>query len=173
MDSLARRNIEIKARCADLAGVRQRMLAIGAAIHESLDQIDTYFHTLNNRLKLRQITGQPAQLIAYTRPNEAAARISDFELIEITDPDQIIRAMSLVLGIRGRVYKHREVLLWENVRIHLDRVKNLGEFIEFEAIVSENCDQRVCAQRLDHLMSVAGIATEDLIGESYSDLLKL
>ena len=70
------------------------------------------------------------------------------------------------------VDKEREIYFIDNIKIHLDQVKGLGTFLEIEA-QSEDGDKsegllnRQCVQLMDEL----GIRNEDLVNESYSDLL--
>ncbi len=59
----------------------------------------------------------------------------------------------------------------EGVRIHLDRVDGLGDFIEFEAVVADGQDLKASAPLLADLRRSFGIRDEDLLGGSYSDLL--
>ena len=69
------------------------------------------------------------------------------------------------------VRKRRELYLWQNVRIHLDEVKGLGSFIEFEGVVSASAGEQLSRQRVDFLTDEFSIAPADQIGVSYSDLL--
>jgi len=164
-----RRNIEIKARCDDLNRARRAAEAIGAKFAGVLHQIDTYFHVKHGRLKLRQINGNQTELIWYERPDRAEARASNYYVVPVTDADLTLAALSAALGVRGAVRKRRELFLWDNVRIHLDRVERLGEFIEFEAFVSDAASETVSSKRLDQLSGQLHIGEQ--IGRSYSDLL--
>lgn len=166
-----RRNIEIKAKCKDLDAARSRTIGLGAVEHGLLEQTDTYFHAPHGRLKIRQQTGRPAQLIGYARADIESARESNFQLIEIADAAAVISVLTRSLGVRGEVRKIRELLIWNNVRIHLDRVERLGTFIEFEAMIdAENAEQE-SRHRLEHLCNGLQIAPDDRIAQSYSDLL--
>jgi adenylate cyclase, class 2 len=49
-------------------------------------------------------------------------------------------ALSSALGIKVVVAKKRSLFLWNEVRIHLDEVKGLGNFIEFEAVAGYGSD---------------------------------
>ena len=53
---MLRRNLELKARCPDLARARAAALNLGAAMSAFERQRDTFFHSREGRLKLREIT---------------------------------------------------------------------------------------------------------------------
>lgn len=167
------RNLEVKARCADLDEVRQRLTPLGARLDSIQQQTDTYFHVPHGRLKLRQIDNQPAALIAYHRPNETGVRASDYVLIPIPDPFALLTGLTMTLGIRGVVSKRREVYLWHNVRIHLDAVADLGTFLEFEAVLSATVNEVQSQQYLDELTRALVLQPADYLAESYADLLGL
>jgi adenylate cyclase class IV len=79
------------------------------------------------------------------------------------------RTLSRVFGILVVVRKQRDLHTLRNARIHLDLVKGLGSFIEFEVIVRHGMPQ---ARRLmKHLRSVFSIRHRACIGTSYSALL--
>jgi hypothetical protein len=54
------RNIELKTRLRDVAAARQTAAAIATGRLGTQHQIDTFFHCRRDRLKLREIQGQPA-----------------------------------------------------------------------------------------------------------------
>lgn len=70
------------------------------------------------------------------------------------------------------VSKARRLFLWEGVRIHLDQVDSLGNFIEFEAVAAcESFDLGRFEVLLADLRRSFGIEDAHLVGESYSDLV--
>jgi adenylate cyclase class 2 len=166
-----RRNIELKARCADLAAAREAARTLGAAFAGLLEQRDTYFVAPNGRLKLRETAGKSAELIAYARDDAAAVRGSDYQLVSVPDPAALRTALAAALGVRGEVIKRRELWLWQGVRIHLDEVRNLGTFIEFEAVMDPDEPDEAGHLKVATLREALGIRNGDLIGVSYSDLL--
>jgi predicted adenylyl cyclase CyaB len=170
MESM-RRNVESKARCADLAAARAVacQLCGDASIIEQ--QCDTYFHVAHGRLKLREIEGQPAVLIAYRRPDTTEARTSAYRLVPVPDSASLKAALADTLGVRGTVRKRREIFLWKNVRIHLDRVEGLGDFIEFEAVLRPEEAESEGRRLLQVLVEQFLLQPAQLVGPSYSDLL--
>ena len=75
------------------------------------------------------------------------------------------------LGVRGIVRKRREIYLWKNVRIHLDEVEGLGEFIEFEAVLTSTDAEAEARADLEMLGARFRLDLAQLLGPSYSDLL--
>ena len=81
--------------------------------------------------------------------------------------------MCEALGILAVVEKTRRLFLWHNVRIHIDRVSELGDFIEFEAVLGEDYDEQDGHAKLTQLREAFGIADGDLLGDSYLDMALL
>jgi len=169
MSHQLRRNIEIKAHCDDLSRARSAAEALGAKFAGVLNQVDTYFDVPRGRLKLRQVNDAESQLISYHRPNEPTARESQYRLVAVADAELMLATLGAALRIRVQVRKRRELLLWHNVRIHLDTVERLGAFIEFEAVLSDDSDEATSRDRLETLSRALKIGQQ--IAGSYSDLL--
>jgi homotetrameric cytidine deaminase len=167
-----RRNVEIKAHDADPAATLERALALGASDEGVLSQRDTYFAGARGRLKLREQEGGSeagARLIAYSRPDEDAARTSAYRLAEVGDPDALREALDAALGTLVVVDKRRHLLLYENVRIHLDEVQGLGSFVELEGVAQADSDlssEHELVARLREELALGGA-----VAVSYSDLL--
>jgi predicted adenylyl cyclase CyaB len=166
-------NLELKARCADLTQARAAGERLGAHIAGQQLQTDTYFHVPKGRLKLREIAGEPAVLIWYERPNTTDVRPSRYYLVPVAAPEQLQAALTAGLGLRGMIRKSRAILLWHNVRIHLDEVAGLGRFVEFEAVLAPNEDTAASSGRVEQLRIALQIRNADLIAASYADLCGL
>ncbi len=167
-----RANLELKARCADLERARERALEIATAWLGVDEQTDTYFATRAGRLKLRESSLSGAQLVPYSRADEPGAKRSDYQVIAVEDGAGLLRLLTAMLGVHRVVRKRREIGLYENVRIHLDRVAGLGTFIEFEAVWDGAPEGLADQQRkLAFLRERLGVRDEDLIAGSYETLL--
>ena len=57
------------------------------------------------------------------------------------------------------------------MRIHLDSVEGLGDFVELEAIAASPGGLEVERDRVEELRQALGIADEQLVAHGYSDLL--
>jgi adenylate cyclase class IV len=167
------RNLELKARCPDPGAARAAVRRLVGREAEAQIQTDTYFRVAHGRLKLREIEGQPAELIWYDRPDQSAARTSAYYRVPAPDAAGLKAALAAAVGVRGEVRKQREITLWHNVRIHLDDVSGLGTFVELEAVLSPNDNEAVARVRLAELCAALGVRPGDQLGSSYADLLGL
>jgi predicted adenylyl cyclase CyaB len=123
------------------------------------------------RLKLREESDAVPHLISYLRADESRQRESCYRIVEVEQAEELIAALGGNLGVRVVVEKQRHLFLYEGVRIHLDRVKALGNFIELEAIASPGSDLSREQQKVEALCGEFGLADVDLVASSYSDLI--
>ncbi len=163
-------NIEIKLRAASLAEVETLALRAGAKQAGLLVQRDTFYRCTSGRLKLREIEGSPSELIAYSRSDESAVRASDYSIFRTGDAAVLHEVLTRSLGVAGVVSKRRTLLLWRNVRIHLDRVEGLGEFVELESVVGD-IDAATARDHLRQLLDLLKLADARIIPVAYVDLL--
>lgn len=164
-------NVEIKATSAKNAIIEQILLDQGADYKGEDHQIDTYFNVPNGRLKLRQGTIEHA-LIHYNRNNQEGPKTSDITYYKPEDSKDLKQALTAALGIKVVVDKRRKIFFIDNVKFHLDRVEDLGAFMEIEAIdktgtIGLDKLNKQCAE----YMNLLGVEKEQLVAVSYSDLL--
>ena len=163
-------NVEIKARCPDPERVRivlrQREARFAGLDH----QVDTYFHVAQGRLKLREGNIENA-LIHYHRPDASGPKTSDVLLHHARQGSGLKETLAAALGVLVVVDKQREIYYLDNVKIHIDRVDGLGSFVEIEAAGDEQADRGALETQCRELMTAFGIRKDDLVAESYSDLL--
>lgn len=164
-------NIEIKARCTEPDQIRAILTEQGALFTGTDHQIDTYFKVPKGRLKLREGTIENA-LIYYERENQEGPKQSNI-IFSKTDPAHTPRAvLTQALGVLVTVDKQREIYFIENIKFHIDTVKDLGPFVEIEAIDTDGSIGKdrlweQCTTYLDLLQ----IDETDLCATSYSDML--
>jgi predicted adenylyl cyclase CyaB len=168
------RNIEIKARAKDLrASEAVARKLTGRSAHARLRQIDTYFRAPVGRLKLREVSGteKKSELVFYRRENAAGPKRSDYCIAPVIDAGAMKALLTRVFGVLTVVKKKRTAYLYKNVRIHLDKVDGLGNFIEFEAVMKKGASEAEGKKLVAKLMNMFSLAPRDLVGGSYSDLL--
>lgn len=164
-------NLEIKAHYADHTLAREKLRALQAEFVGREEQTDTFYHVTEGRLKLREIDQEKAFLIPYLRKDDKGPRVSTYTLLPVPEIARTKELLALILGVAAVVHKKREIFLYQNVRIHLDEVKHLGTFIEFEALKEEDDTRHNNRQKLDFLLDYFGIKPADLIAVAYVDLL--
>ncbi|MEK6933228.1 MAG: CYTH domain-containing protein [Nanoarchaeota archaeon] len=167
-------NSEIKAKSHQNDKIREILLSKDARYIGKDHQIDTYFNFNYGKLKLRRGNIENA-LIHYQRENIAEAKKSEVNLVKF-DPDSRLwvleERLKEAFGVLVVVNKKREIYFIKNVKFHLDVVKDLGSFVEIEAIDSEGkFSLEDLAKQCNFYKNLFGIKDEDLIKGSYSDML--
>lgn len=164
------RNIEFKARIDDPKPLSARARELGFDLWGDLRQVDTYFDAPRGRLKLRETTSFPAELVFYERDEAEGVRPSDYEKTSVSDATALKTMLTAALGVRAVVRKRRTLLLLDTTRMHLDNVEGLGQFLEFEVPVRDG-DEAAAVERLDMLLRELRFTREDGIRASYVDLI--
>lgn len=164
-------NVEIKARSQKPDEIRNLLKSKGADFRGIDHQIDTYFKVRIGMLKLREGTLEN-HLIFYERERQKGPKASRVILLE-NKPGSPLKEIPLKsLGVLRVVDKQREIYFIDNVKFHIDSIKNLGTFLEIEAIDRDgSIGKGKLPEQFDHYMKLFQIKSEDLIGGSYCDLL--
>ena len=127
------------------------------------------------KLKLREQPPSEAWLIHYEREAESGLMLSHYEIAPVADAEGTRAMLARALGVLAEVRKHRELLTWRNVRLHLDRVVTLGAFGEIEAVLDGRPreDASALSERvaIDELLAAFGVGAGDLIDVSYFELM--
>ncbi|TLZ93290.1 MAG: CYTH domain-containing protein [Methanobacteriota archaeon] len=170
VDSAQKDLVELKARYEDLG--KARALLAGAEHAATVRQVDTYFSLGEQRLKLRSIEGaKEGQLVYYERPDVGGVKESRVLLASIPDAPAVREILARVLPVKAEVRKTREIYRFQGVQVHLDTVRGLGKFIEFEKVLAGESDRDAGRKQLESLRAYFQIADDDLMASSYSDLL--
>ena len=165
-------NIEIKAHARNFDEIRRRAEALSDQPVEVIPQEDTFFHTLQGRLKLRLLSGNQGQLIYYTRPDQEGPKRSDYHISHTSDPANLKRVLALAYGIRGVVRKTRYLYLVGQTRVHLDDVEGLGQFMELEVVMQDGQSDAEGQAIAEGLMARLGVEKSDLLEGAYMDLIE-
>lgn len=166
-----RKNLEIKTPVNDITKCRR--LAIEyirsdqRAKHFTEKQTDIYYNVKTGRLKLRIIDGKNGRLIFYRRANTSGKRVSNYYLSETSTPYELDSILTALYGKKVIVEKKREIFASKNVRIHIDNVKGLGKYLEFEVIFNSI---KTARKTLDELIGHFKLDESAFIRGSYSDL---
>jgi predicted adenylyl cyclase CyaB len=165
-------NIEIKASAIDFSNQLRLAEMLCGKQAERFTQEDTYFPANRGRLKLRRFADGSGELIQYNRENKTSPTPSCYQRVALSDPEALRAALTAAIGVRGVVRKSRTLFLQGQSRLHFDQVENLGEFIEIEVVLRPGQEQAEGEAIADELMKKILIAPEQLISDSYIDLLE-
>ncbi len=165
------RNIEIKARIDSVAAVAPRAAALADRGPVEITQDDTFFPCADGRLKLRAFSADAGELIFYRRPDRAGPKESSYTLAQTAAPERLREVLSLAYGTAGRVRKQRTLFHAGRTRIHLDRVRGLGDFLELEVVLADGETAESGIAVANDLLARLGIDSAQLVAGAYVDLL--
>ena len=166
--------VELKAIVSDHDFLRKKLSALGAEHVGTFRQTDSYFRVPEGRLKLREVKDDStAELIYYERENIAGPKSDDAFILRVQEPEELKKILKKILTPLIVVEKVREIYQYKGTQIHLDTVKKLGKFIEFERQTSDD-PKRIKKDRLilEKLMKKLKINPSNLESLSYSDLIQ-
>lgn len=165
------RNIETKISISSIESLYPRVAAIASSGPFEIHQDDTFFRCDVGRLKLRTFADGTGELIFYRRPNQPDLKESVYQIAPTNSPDTLRDILSLTHGQAGRVRKQRTLFLIGRTRVHLDRVEELGHFLELEVVLQEGEAAEIGNQEALTIMTELGILNSQPIADAYVDLL--
>ncbi len=169
------REVELKAKVADLISLEHTLLALGATFEKELvqkdrifthkyprpenssnilrirEQEDKYYFTLKS--KLNNSLDNIEKEVTIDNPSELA------DLLGIIDFEQIVE-----------ITKTRKFYKYKTYTVCLDQVEGLGEFIEIEAMVADD-DTSDVQSELKKVFESLGILEEQIIMKGYTSLM--
>ena len=164
-------NIEFKAVTSKLEELEALLHRYDPLFIGEDHQVDTYFNVSSGRLKLREGNIENA-LIRYERENITGRKSSHVFLYQHQPGSALKEILVHSLGIKALVDKRRRIYFIDNVKFHFDRVKDLGTFVEVEAIDKDGTiGKKMLQQQCDGYSALFNIAEKDFIALSYGDLI--
>jgi predicted adenylyl cyclase CyaB len=165
------RNIEIKARVEDIEALAATVTTIADKGPIEIIQDDAFFRCDAGRLKLRTFATGDGELIFYRRNNQTGPKESVYVRSPTSEPETMREALSLAYGQAGRVRKWRTLFIVGRTRVHLDRVTDLGNFLELEVVLDEHEPVEAGVREAHELMTRLSLDSSQLIEGAYIDLL--
>jgi predicted adenylyl cyclase CyaB len=160
-------NLELKIKVDNPVEMIEMLNEINAEFKGELGQIDIYYKIKNGLLKLRLENGSQT-LIKYFRNEKTGNRWSDYQLISLERNDAR-EYLKDVFEVETVVEKKRLLYLYDNTRIHIDTVKDLGSFLELETLVINGKED--AWKRFQSVIDMLSLDKEDEIRKSYRDLI--
>jgi predicted adenylyl cyclase CyaB len=162
-------NYEFKARLRNEKLVRAVLKRLRARGVGTDHQVDTYFRVPAGRLKVRQGRIENA-LIFYQRRDAPRARRATVAMMLLPRRNSLREILAAGLDVLAVVKKRREIYFVGNVKIHLDRVRRLGKFLEVEA-VSRTGDIKKIRTQARKFQKLLAVSNSDIVPQSYCDLI--
>lgn len=163
-------NVEFKAELRDPELARTICRGMSATFILDFGQVDTYYRVPTGRLKKRETDGESIEYIFYERANTPRPKLSHFVIM--SEAQALARYGSEPLPEWLVVRKRRQLWLLGPTRIHLDSVENLGNYIEFESLVSNTNPVASAQEHVFRLRETFAPAMGEMIDCGYSDLLE-
>lgn len=115
-------------------------------------------------LRVRRVEGESILTYKGARQDSKIKTRPEIE----TKVEETILDILRVLGFSEvrRVVKQRDTYQWDKLKVYLDKVEGLGEFLEVEGQDSED------KHKILGLLGSLNIAPEELVGESYLEMLE-
>jgi len=170
-------NLEIKVKLDDEDDMEFLKTQLSFAHYShTFRQKDTYFEVESGKLKLREefqsIEPQyTSRFIRYLRPIKEEAKISNYEIYPIEDLGTFKSVFGCLLNEEAIIEKTRELYLYENARIHLDTVKDLGYFLEIEIVINNDDEKDLAPIFMEFLIERLELQKKTFIDCGYRDLM--
>jgi len=163
-----KKNYEIKCKADNLSALRRLLRKNGTYSFSIEKQKDTYYKVKRGRLKLRIINNETGNLIYYARDEKSGKRISGYFISATKNFHDLNEILKTQFEVLITVEKKREIYIKGNCRIHLDTVKNLGQFLEIEIIYKDFSKAEI---QMEEIIKFLNLNENKFIKNSYSDLL--
>jgi adenylate cyclase class 2 len=135
---------------------------------KTLNQKDTYYKFDKGLLKLREQNGE-FELVKYNRNEKEGERWSDYSLLFLKG-ENVEEYLNDLFTKETVVEKERKLYIYENTRIHLDSVKDLGKFLELETVV-KNITKEEAIEEFEKVVKFLELDVDNQIRKSYKDLI--
>ena len=160
-------NLELKVKLHSFEETESLLKKINAELTAELNQKDVYYKVPDGLLKLRIENGNQS-LIKYLRNEDGGDRFSDYDVLYFSSGEGE-KFLASLFKVEAVVEKKRILYMYDNTRVHLDSVKNLGTFLELETLVINGKEDAV--RRFDKIIGLLKLDTGAQIKKSYRDLI--
>ena len=164
-------NIEVKAKIDNPEQLHKIAGSITDIDVQIVQQEDIFFQCTTGRLKLRILSPTSGELIFYQRENHSGPKSSTYNIAVTSDPSQLRAVLANAYGESIIVRKIRHLYCLGRTRIHIDKVEELGDFLELEVVLNETDNLTDAKDEARALMEKLKIIPSDLIDVAYADLL--
>lgn len=164
-------NIETKVRL-DSLDTTKNLVSQFASFVGKLKQKDTYFLLGKKRLKAREEGGRTGFIYYQREGNSGPMQSRYFRFGQNKFFFWLLKILfRITLGTKKVVEKERLLYVHKNTRIHLDKVKQLGSFLELETVVKNEKMYQALKQEHEEVKNRLHLEDMKELPCSYSDLI--
>ncbi|MCD6232286.1 class IV adenylate cyclase [Candidatus Aerophobetes bacterium] len=161
--------VEIKTKIR-LKEIKEKLLKLGVKFIKEEEQRDTYFshpsrdfRKTDEALRVRRINDK--YFLTY-KGEKVDSETKTRKEIEVETEEGILDILKeLGFLIKGKVKKKRTLYIWNSLRIYLDKVEGLGEFLEVEGNSLKD------KEKIFEFIKKLNIKKGSLIRKSYLEML--
>lgn len=161
-------NLELKISIISYEKLIENIYLNNIELNKTLLQKDIYYKFDKGLLKLREQNGE-FQLVKYNRNEKGKDRWSHYSLLFLRG-DNIEEYLNDLFEVEVIVEKERKLFLYKNTRIHLDKVKYLGNYLELETVV-EGISKEEAIIEFQNVVNFLELDMSTQIKKSYRDLM--
>uniref|UniRef100_A0A1I7XUI8 CYTH domain-containing protein n=1 Tax=Heterorhabditis bacteriophora TaxID=37862 RepID=A0A1I7XUI8_HETBA len=163
--------IVLKARVDNMEAAENSIFDLTESLGSCFLQEDVYFNVPTGNLKLRIMhPNRCGQLIFNSLSKQSGHKLSESQVTEVEDVYSIRATLGAALGERGAITKKRRVFVMDDVRIYLDDVDQIGQFIDIAVNLSSS-DPEQCYKRATSIRTRLNIREDSIVPTAYLDLL--
>ena len=176
--------VEIKLKIRDKNRLIESLRDVGFQQGDLVLESDVYytsrhhdFEKLDEALRIRSIqnlsTGEKSSVITFKGAKTDSCSMTRKELeTEVGDP-KIAREILESIGFTPvpSVEKERQHFYMQKITACVDRVKNLGDYLELEKMVGVEAEKTEALQELEEVLQRLGYSMEDTTRTSYLSML--
>lgn len=166
-NQLSYKDFTVKAKLANAEEIEQVLRDLGAIFIGKDIQTDHYFETSRGKLKWREAVIENL-ITHYERVEDSGIERTCVYRYDLNPTQDQIDELQRNHRLIGVIKKERRIYILNNVKIHIDRLSDIEQFIEIEAIDREG---EFTADELKdqclRVKSMLHIAEKDLIPTGY------
>ena len=162
-------SLEFRCELRDPQTAMGALVRAGASPLVTLEQRDTYFRVPSGVFKRREAPDEPVEYIFYDRRDRLAPHLCQFSIYD--EPQMRLRFGRDDPPVWRVVCKTRVTLMRANVRIHLDEIERLGQFVKLEALVSPAYNVARCYENVGEIRHILGPTLGEPVTGTYAEML--
>jgi len=161
--------IELRAKVADFEALENKLCLLSARFQGEREEYDQYFGPEDRKMIVRIRNRNGVSFLTFKSLSQSTEVCAWQEWeTKIEDADALEKILSNGLKRLVEIRKKRKTYALNDFEINLDRIQDLGNFIEVE-LISENIPE--AKKRLEKFLKELEISEERVVREGYVQLM--